>query len=289
MGNSLVVDSDSISFKGQWLAAQLSLLFSFCTIANETVNTSLTSFLNEQFITREVLTSDQLRAHIDVTVSLVYLDMSLSLRQIMDYLEEIIHGNTIISSYTSNWEFMVNPLMNTRFIRTKPAWYGNCSCASSVKCSLPMSITNISFPGLFIGCLPLSTLLQSTLECFYNQTCIDTLHFELFGDKNLSSLAAGLMMPSHFPLNASIGSILNELFVEKWFEQYDYEAFFRACVVSMCIYIHNQRPDILYGLTTIIGLIGGLAVVLRVICPLLVIGYNHLIDFIRNGQITVPV
>ncbi|CAF3672222.1 unnamed protein product [Rotaria socialis] len=288
MGDSLVVDPDSIRFKGQFLAGQLSLLSSFCTMANDTMNTSLALFVGKQFIAAQILTNDQFQAQINKTVSLLLLDISLSFRQAIDYLEAIIHGNAIMSSYMSNWQFIVNPPVKTRFIRTRPVWYGNCSCASSDKCSLPMSITNISFPGLLIGCLPLPVLLQSTLECFYNQTCLDTLHYALFDHTKMKSLPTSLMMSSHFLPNASIGSIFDELFVENWFRQYDYEAFFRACEVSMCTYIYSARPDILYVLTTIIGLIGGLTVFFRIICPLLVMGYNHLIDFFRNGRRTVP-
>ncbi|CAF4517793.1 unnamed protein product [Rotaria socialis] len=288
MGDSLVVDPDSIRFKGQFLAGQLSILSSFCTMANDAMNTSLALFVGTQFIASQILTNDQFQAQINKTVSLLFLDISLSFRQAIDYLEAIIHGNAIMSSYMSNWQFIVNPSANARFIRTRPVWYGNCSCASSDKCSLPMSITNISFPGLLIGCLPLPVLLQSTLECFYNQACLDTLHYALFDHKKMKSLPTSLMMSSHFLPNASIGSIFDELFVENWLREYDYEAFFRACGVSMCTYIYSTRPDILYVLTTIIGLIGGLTVFLRIICPLLVMGYNHLIDFFRNGRRTVP-
>jgi hypothetical protein len=288
LGDNLAVVPESTSFKGQFLAAQLSLLDSFCVLTNQTVNASLALFLRQQFITAQVLTTDQFYEQINATINRFYLDMSLSLRLSLDYLQAITQGNAIMSTYVSNWRFRPSSVVNSSTIRTRPVWYGNCSCAGSIQCSLPMIIDNITFAGLAIGCLPSSVLLQSTLECFYNQTCLDTLHYALFGSVTIPSLPVSINMSSYFPSNTSVGSLFDELFIESWFRQYDYEAFFRTCEVSMCVYTYTQRSDILYVVTTIIGLIGGLTIVFRLICPLLMMGSIYLIDLIRKKS-SIPV
>jgi hypothetical protein len=274
-GDNLIVVPESTSFKGQFLASQLSLLAGFCALINQTVNISLALFLRQQFITAQMLTTDQFYEQINASINQFYLDMSLSLRHSLDYLEAITQGNAIMSSYVSNWRFIPDSVVNSSTIRTEPVWYGNCSCASSTQCSSPMIIDNITFDGLAIGCLPSTVLLQSTLECFYNQTCLDTLHHAL--SVNIPSLPVSINMSNYFPPNTTMGSLFNQLFIERWFRQYDYEAFFQTCGVSLCTYTYIQQPDIIYTVTTIISLIGGLAIVFRLICPFLVIQSIYLI------------
>ena len=286
MGDNLLVASESTPFKRQFLASQLSLLASYCVLASTTVNNSLTLFLRQQPITAQALTTDQFANQINATINRFILDMSSSFRHSLNYFQAITHGNAMMSTYVSNWKFAPVYTSISSPIPTIPVWYGNCSCASSSQCSLPMTIDDASFLGLAIGCLPSSVLLQSTLQCFYNQTCLNSLHSALFDNMTMPSLPISINMSSHFPVNTPISSLFNELFIESWFRQYDYEDFFRACNVSKCTYTYIRRPDILYVVTTIIGLFGGLVTVLRLICPLSIKGSISFINFIRKKSST---
>ena len=288
-GSDLTVVPESRSFQRQFLAAQLSLLASYCALTNETVNISLSLLYDQQFITADVLTVNQFYNQINATIYGLILDISLLFRHSLDYLQAITHGNAIMSTYVTNWRFLPDTLVNSSVIRTRPVWYGNCSCARSSQCSLPMTIGNVSFPGLTIGCLPSSALLQSNFQCFYNQTCLDSLHYALFDTTEISSLSLPISIntSNHFPPNMSVNSLFDQLFIEQWFRQYDYEAFFRTCAVSMCTYTYTQRSDILYVVTTILGIFGGLNIVLRLICPFLITGSIYLINFIQNKPSTV--
>ena len=54
----------------------------------------------------------------------------------------------------------------------------NCSCGTlqSVNCIDLLIIGNDTvIDGMFIGCLPITSLRLSTLECFYNQTCLNQI------------------------------------------------------------------------------------------------------------------
>lgn len=282
LGNDLIIVPSSISFIRQFLVAQFSILANFCILINQTVNVSLTHLLRQQLINAEVLTVDQFYEQSNATIKRFHLDMSLSLRHTLDYLQAVTHGNAIMSSYTSNWEFKPSPLVNFSTIRTRPVWYGNCSCAISAQCSSLISIGNITFPGLYIGCLPSSVLLQSTLECFYNQTCLDALHYALFESMRTSALVFSSMTSERFLPNTSVGSIFDELFVEQWLRQSDYEAFFQSCAVSTCTYTDIRQANFFYVVTTITGFIGGLIIVLRVICPMLVAAFFYSVNLIRK-------
>ena len=276
-GTNLAVVPGSKSFQAQFLAGQLSILDSFCALINDTVTTSLSLFLRQQFISAQVLTDELFYERMNLTINRFLLDMSFSLRHTLDYSQAITHGNAIMSTYVSNWRFIPSSVINSSTIRTRPVWYGNCSCAKSSQCLLPMSIDNATFPGLSVGCLPSTVLLQSTLECFFNQTCLETLHNALFDSVHIPSLPTSVAMSNRFPSNTLVGSLFDELFIESWFRQIDYETFFQTCEVSLCTYIYTQKLDILFVITSIIGLFGGLTIVLRIVCPLLIMGCWHLL------------
>lgn len=285
LGDSLAM----VSFTRQYLAGQLVLLSSFCTLSQQTVNDSIALFLRQQFITAQVLTVDQFEEQINESFIRFFLDLSLSLRHSLDYFQSTIHANAIMSSYASNWRFIPNSNIYSSMISTAPVSYGNCSCASAKQCSEPMIIDDVIFEGLYLGCLPSSVLLQSTFECFYNQTCLDRFHQALFTNMNISTLPMSINRSSRFPPNTSVGTLFEELFIEQWLHQYDYETFFQTCQVSMCTYNYNRRADMLYVITTMIGLIGGLHVVLYLICPVLIIIGTYLIDRIRKKRSTTVV
>lgn len=286
LGSDLTVIPGSIAFKRQFLAAQLSLVDGLCTLANETMHTSLTLFLRQQFITAQALTADQFYEQMNTIIDRLILDTSFSFYHTLDYLQAATHGNAIMSSYVSNWQFTPSDRVNASAIRTRPVQYGNCSCAMSDQCSTPMSVNNVTFTGLAIGCLPLPVLLQSTLECFYNQTCLDALHYALFDDMSVSSLPTSVPLSSRFPSNISVRFILNELFIENWFRQTNYEKYFQICQVATCTYIYNKRADILYVITTIIGFLSGLITVFRLICPLVIVMYFMIANRIQKIQPT---
>jgi hypothetical protein len=46
---------------------------------------------------------------------------------------------------------------------------------------------NQTIPGLVVGCVPVDSLLQSSLECFYNISCIEMIiQWRSFGYVNLT-------------------------------------------------------------------------------------------------------
>lgn len=103
---------------------------------------------------------------------------------------------------------------------------------------------NEIFPvqGFRIGCFILDSLLTSSLECFYNSSCLHT--FLKYININSTSI---------FFLSSN-----------------DYRSYFLACQVKSCSYTYQSRRSFLSILTTILGLIGGLTTILVFLIPILV-------------------
>lgn len=187
---------------------------------------------------------------------------------------------------------------------------GNCNCGTlnALNCIAPMLINNntIEVDGMFIGCLPLTSLLHSSLSCFYNATCLlrlqTTLQLDLVAPTlNLSTLNS--TSNSRFSSNTPLSNIVNALMIETWNLNIDYPSYFHQCNVASCTYTYLQRNNIIIIVTKIIGvckhysfskllldyhclliLDGGMTVVLRIAAPLFVKIGLYTIGIIRKHR-----
>lgn len=79
----------------------------------------------------------------------------------------------------------------------------------------------------------------------------------------------GLMLdkniPSNFPPNATGSDILRLIGIEDWNEKINYELYYKNCKPINCFYIITTSFNIATVLTTVIGLMGGISVILKII------------------------
>lgn len=120
-------------------------------------------------------------------------------------------------------------------------------------------------PNIGAGCYPYSSLIESTLECFYEQSCIDLLQPYIHGLSLISPLAV-----SRFPRNTLIETILNDLLIESWNEVTNFIRYYQACSPHSCVYSYHRRFNLLYVIAAILSLFGGLKTVLYTVTPFLI-------------------
>ncbi|CAF1437745.1 unnamed protein product [Adineta steineri] len=162
---------------------QFQLLASLCEISQETVNDSLVQLLT-------------------ITPNL--------LLNIFNLIRETLGANMIISVWSVNWLIASESIIYSKWAaHTIPIVYGKCNCGTSWTCTQ-------SSQGMMTGCYPLESLLQTTLQCFYNQSCIDSTN--KFAQLNISSLKT-----SQYQINTTIQSILNNLMIEEYIINKTYE------------------------------------------------------------------
>jgi hypothetical protein len=104
---------------------------------------------------------------------------------------------------------------------------------------------------MMAGCYPLEALLQSTFQCFYNQTCIDS-------NNTFQALNSSSNQSSQYSINTTIESILNKLMVEDYLTDISYENYFSQCEPLWCSYSYVSHRDTIEVTSTPIGLYGGL-------------------------------
>jgi hypothetical protein len=132
--------------------------------------------------------------------------------------------------------------------------------------------TDYIIPGMFLSWFPLESLLMSTLECLYNDSCL--FQIKAFINTTVSPINfTTLNLSSEYNGNNSYDKIeifANKLFIQSWNNESSFESYFNQCHPLKCQYTYQSRLILIYVITTIIGLIGGLSVALQLLAPVIV-------------------
>ena len=133
---------------------------------------------------------------------------------------------------------------------------------------IPLERSSRQIPGLRVGCMPFTSIMESTLECFYSDDCL----FQLFPLTNQTALNSSII--SRFPIDTKIGTLIQELFLENISSQKNFSTFFQACQPNTCTYSYSARGQLAFIITVILSLVGGLSVALKTFASLLVTIYR---------------
>jgi hypothetical protein len=84
---------------------------------------------------------------------------------------------------------------------------------------------------------------------------------------NTSSLSNST---SIYQVTTTVQEIMSNLMIEQWNHQTSYEDYFNQCQPDQCSATYVNRGNVIYIITTMTGLIGGLTKVYLFVVPLLV-------------------
>lgn len=252
--------------------SQFLLLKKLCNEANRTVTTSLERFLNQTFITSQLVSEETFKQQINTFIDEWKAFTINSFLRTLWLIRDIQYGNHLVA-LRSNSDLDVNKTSNT-FILNSSIFYEECNCMSSSLCLSTMklqdtigaSIPNPFYvPGFFISCFRLNALLSSTLETFYNQTFVDIMNanltkgIELF-KINFTALDATRNLP-----NETIDSVVSRLFVDDWSQNISFSNYFTACGAQSCNYTYIDRQNLISLITSVISIFGGLSTGLQIV------------------------
>ena len=257
--------------------AYFSQLASLCALTNKILTNELESFAQRELISTLLIPSEKFDAQFQTIFDEFRVSLASTSIRTLHLFRRVLQGNQLLSIYTTNW-MLVRSQTIWDPLQTIPLSHGpNCSCATSNECVEPIIVrltndTIIEIPGLLLGCLPIESLLRSTLVCFYNQTCVNILA------KYLNSTSSGQMNftalnsteNSGFLTNTTIHDLVSILFADSttWKVNASYSTFFARCQPAVCIYTLQTRNDALFVLTSILGFYGGLMKIFRYLVPM---------------------
>lgn len=97
---------------------------------------------------------------------------------------------------------------------------------------------------------------------------------------NISSLDS--LLSSRYNKSSTIQELVNYSMVENWTLSHVYESYYKECQPTKCTYTSMAKNSAVYIVTTVLGLIGGLVAVLKLLIPRLVKFTPRLIKIIRR-------
>ncbi|CAF4376002.1 unnamed protein product [Rotaria magnacalcarata] len=118
------------------------------------------------------------------------------------------------------------------------------------------------------GCYPLESILQTKLNCFYDQNCIDS-------NGNFPKLNISTLEKSQFNVNSTVLSILKNLMIEEYKSDASYENYFNQCRPLSCSYSYIETYNVTQTLLYLISLYGGLAIITHYLAIICVKIYQH--------------
>jgi hypothetical protein len=274
--NQIPSEINSFTFTGTAFAYFQSLRI-MCGLTKQAVIDAQDLFLATQVVSAYMLDYDLFQGQTDAALTSFNSTLSNSFVHTLNMLLGMAQGNGLVSGYSTNWGVFLPNMTKDATIYTKARIYGECNCATSATCT---QSSQPYVPGFVVACLPLESFLQSTFECLYNQSCIDTISSYV----NTSNIPRALNKTnSRFPSYLVANEIVQEMFIESWSFNVSYDNFFQQCHPTSCSYTLIRRYNPLYVATTIVSLYGGLTVLLKLIIPLAV---AHIHAFIRRRQHT---
>ncbi len=258
------------------------LLFYLCTLANDTLTDALSTFRVNTLISKRAQSRQAVVAQMEADLNRFRSSIPQTFMRTLDFIRQVAQGNGLVSSIGSNWYPI--PQKESLIMLMAPRLYGdsNCSCGTNSMCSSSATIDGWIVPGFFVGCFPLESLLQSTLECLYDMTCINK-----FKKKNqFSNITIRPLNSTLSPPNVTVQSLMDTLMVDRWESSIIYEHYYATCAPLSCTYLIKERANPIYIITTIIGFFGGLIVALKIIVPILMKIAQYLI--MRRRQRVEP-
>jgi hypothetical protein len=137
--------------------------------------------------------------------------------------------------------------------------------------SITRTILNDDFnstPNKFsIGCYPVESILHSSLECLYNETCLNFI---------VSSI------------NETVQHMVDRLFINRWYVDQSCDNYYKKCRPSHCVYSYIDNVNVLHIVTTTMGLCRGLLVLLGILTSFPMNAVFWILDRRQACVITFP-
>jgi hypothetical protein len=267
-GNVTTFQRMALSF---FLALQV-----MCETSIQTVKNERSLFLNSSFVSTSMMEFDLFHKQIDATLSNFKSNaVSSNFYRFLQIVRGLYSSSGFFSAFGTNWSPVIREEKGYTYAKTYMQAQGynlsSCNCATSPICVQTMNLELKSgllwpVPGMLSGCLPLDSMLESTLECLYDQACLDMISNTINPSLHYHALDAN--RTRFHPINTTkLDSIVTELFIEEWFENISFESYFNACQPHSCLYTVAKRFDMLHVLSTVIAFFGGLSLVLEHTIP----------------------
>ena len=272
-------------------SALFQALASFCRLSKASVDQIISSFYTTSLLSTQLQTEADFQLQVEASISKFQLTAPHQFVKQLELVRQMMMANSLISGLQTNviLTYPIEPLAEYYIIMSDIIYQldngSTCVCGANIDCatrsqimksfgnSTQMDLTIDSevlmdIPGLVVSCVPVNSLLLSTLECFYNQTCLDELLSFFPTNENFNAMVAS--KKSRFTYDSTVETIVSELMIEEWYTNISYEKYAAQCAPILCTYSKLERPNALFVLAQLIRSLGGLTLIFGFLISMIV-------------------
>ncbi|CAF3716730.1 unnamed protein product [Adineta steineri] len=217
---------------------------------------------------------------------------TIAFRRLLDLVRNTTKSNMLQPALQTTVTNIIDERTDSKLVHSIGGFYykpdgQKCSCVTQANCSLPsgffdldtvenkgeFNLLNPAFvnvTGFVVGCYAAEALLQSTLECFYDQGCLESVlrYWALLGFP--IDQYNKILNKSRFSPQTSIDTLIDELFIEDWKNESSFSDYFQQCAPIVCTYTDSKQNSALYILSTVLSAYSGITLVLCLCIPLVI-------------------
>ena len=249
------------------------IIAGLCDISNRTWTDALAGFSSSHTFMPLAVTDDVIRSRVQSTLNEHMNSARITLNRNLLAIRRSTSANQMVSALATNYYLRYPPtdVNMTGSPKMSPREFNNnCSCLNIEGCPHPASFIDkhgdlVTPPGMIVDCLIIDGALASTLECYYDRSCISLLHPSLPTDIQPLSNSSN----KDFQINSTVEMLLNRIMINEMRNEIGYDRFYSQCNPPQCSYSFNRRFDILFAVTTIFGIFGVVSFGLKVVALLI--------------------
>jgi hypothetical protein len=269
-------------------SAQFQALAGFCRLSKTNIEQSIASFYLNTLISPQVLSEIPFQSQIQASIDEFRSTAPNAFRSQLRLVNQLTVNNKLMSGLMTNSFYLylilydIYPTIEQMIFRKIQDDGSVCQCPSEFcgkvssgiydifRAPTPLQSGNMTWkiPGIVAGCLPVVSILYSTLECFYSEICLNKLISYFPSNENFAAMS--LLEQSLYSPNSTLQLIIDNLMIEKWKIDISYDNYYSECAPSSCTYSQVSKHSFIFVLTKLISLLATLTLLLGLGIPLVI-------------------
>ncbi|CAF3406819.1 unnamed protein product [Rotaria socialis] len=184
------------------------------------------------------------------TIDLYTTTLAYAFSHSFGIMRDTTQGNGLVCGTLPSVSFRLAAINDTNIvepvgtIRPRYKTYDNdvCSCHDSATCkeeayvytpdNTKVRVHRVS--GLVIGCYGFEAMMQSSLLCYFYQTCIDDLRAAIHFSDNFTTSALDPSKLLYFDGNSTVEMMVEKLMIEQSTNNISYTNYYHQCYPVYC-------------------------------------------------------